>query len=292
METENKETEVKDGIEVPPGFNAPAPKPEPEVKPAVQPKQENKPAVLNRSQIRTWQDALKALPNGLSGTPLDERRIQVEVGFAAQLVRKKDELQRCSPHSIYDAVIFAARINLTLNPALGLCHLVPRKGECCLDIDYKGWVAILREDGMIKDVITELVFADETFERLPAEGTIKHIPKDAATEEEHNRRKIVGGYNIFVLPDGSKSSPEWIPAWELEKIAKVSPAANGPRKVWRDQMHKKGIIKRHAKIFRSLQNNSRIEEMFQNEKENDEANHRAFIEDVAAEEITVKQVTT
>lgn len=278
---ENKKEKKEPGIVYPPDFDQtkaePEKQPDPEQKSETPAVQQTQAVVINRSQIKTWQDALKALPTGLAQTPLNEKRIQIEVGFAAQLIRKNPQLQKCNPVTIFDSVVFAARIGMTLNPALGLSHLVPYGTDCTFSIDYKGWVAIFRDAGLIKDVNTQLVFNDEIFHRDPASGTIVHTPVDAESEEAHMKRKLLGGYNIFIFPDGSQSVPEWIPAWELDKIAKVSPAANsqyGPRKKWRDEMHKKSIIKRHGKKFRSLQNDERIEAMFQHEKEQDERNNK------------------
>lgn len=245
-------------------------------------------SIIKRKDIKTMPDVMRALPAQLENIGFDPRRISVEIGFATQLVRKNPSLDKCNPQTIFDSVLYAARIGITLNPALQLCHLVPRGGECCLDMDYKGWLAVLRDYGVIKDAITNIVFSDEVFKRNAADGTIIHEPVDAENEVEHNKRKIVGAYNVFILKDGTRSAAEWIPAWELEKIAMVSPAGGSnfsPRKKWRDEMHKKSVIKRHAKKFRSMQTDERIAAMFENEDKNDKYRSAPDIINVTASEI-------
>lgn len=230
------------------------------------------PAVLNRSTIKTWQDALKALPTGLSNTPLNETRIQVEVGFAAQIIRNNNYLQKCSATSIFDAVIYAARIGVTINPAMGLAYLVPRGDKCCLDIGYLGWRATLVSYGAIKHIDGYVVYEDETFTWNPAIGELNHIPTFAKSEQEQKQRKVHGAYAKAILPDGTNVF-EFIPAWELEKIKKVSPAASSgfsPYSNWEGEMTRKAPIKRLAKKLLILQDDDRVRAMFEVEKQNDE----------------------
>ena len=283
------------GIEYPEGFDTPAeqqqqqqqpPPAQPPVAeqtqvPAVQP-QPQPPAqlpaektVTDRNAIRSISDALNSLPAQLEKLNLDARRINIELGFASQAIRKGSYLKQCDPKTIFDAVIFAARIGLTLNPALGLCYLVPRrnkdKWECSLDVGYKGWSAILRANKSVSDINAVVAYEDEIFEWNPASGKIKHFPVFAKSETEHNARKVKCAYTVAILPDG-KVVHEVIPAWELEKIEKTSPASKGftPYKSWKDEMLKKAPIKRHAKKLLPLQNHEAIAEMFVAENNNSE----------------------
>lgn len=231
--------------------------------------------VTDRNAIKSISDALNSLPAQLEKLNLDARRINIELGFASQAIRKSNYLKQCDPKTIFDAVIFAARIGLTLNPALGLCYLVPRrnqqKWECSLDVGYKGWSAILRANKSVSDINAVVVYEDEIFEWDPASGKIKHFPVFAKSEAEHNARKIKCAYTVATLPDG-KIVHEVIPAWELEKIEKTSPASKGftPYKTWKDEMLKKAPIKRHAKKLLPLQNQEAIAEMFEDENNNSE----------------------
>jgi phage RecT family recombinase len=305
LEDKKKEWEAKNpGIEMPPDdFFTDAPDDKKEEKaqavaqqatpPANVPAVPQKKSLPNRSQIKTWKDAMLALPVGLSSTPLDERRIQTEVAFAAQIIRKNDYLQQADPVTIYDAVVYAARIGLTLNPALGLCYLVPRKNnkaqrvECNLEIGYRGWIATLRDYGVIRDMDAFVVYEDETFSWNPAANMLIHEPKFAASESEHKGRAVKCAYCRVITSDGLITY-EVIPAWELEKIKAVSSAASkgfSPHESWADEMRKKGPIKRKAKKLLTLQNDERIHAMFQKEKENDERDQRPSLEAFQSAEI-------
>jgi recombination protein RecT len=272
------------GIEYPEGFDTPAeqqqpPPAQPPVAeqtqtqvPAVQP-QPQPPAqlpaektVTDRNAIRSISDALKSLPAQLEKLQLSGKRIQTELGFATIAIRKNDYLKKSDPKSIFDAVLFAARIGLTLNPALGFAYLVPRSNKCSLDIGYKGWSAILRTSGAVSDINAFVVYDDEDFDWQPAINKLLHRPKFAKSEAEHDARKVYCAYTVAILPDG-KIVHEVIPAWELEKIENTSPASKGytPYKTWKDEMMRKAPIKRHAKKLLKLQDNEAIAEMFENE---------------------------
>ena len=66
---------------------------------------------------------------------------------------------------------------------------------------------------------------------------------------------------------------EFIPAWELEKIKKVSAAAKSgfsPYTDWEQEMTRKAPIKRLSKKLLVLQDDDRVKAMFEVEKENDD----------------------
>lgn len=225
-----------------------------------------------KKQIQTWQDAIMALPEKFTQLKLDEKRSTIECGFAMQIIKNNSALQKCDAKTVFDAIIYSARIGLTLNPAFGLAYLVPRAGKCCLDVGYRGWCATLKSYGAIKHIDAYVVYTDETFTWNPSTGELNHIPAFAKTEDEQKSRIVYGAYAKATLPDGLVVF-EFIPAWELDKIKKVSAAASSgfsPYVNWEGEMTRKTPIKRLSKKLLVLQDDDRVKAMFEVEKQNDE----------------------
>lgn len=247
-------------------------------------------ALLKRSDVKTWAQALQALPNKFQDLQVESKRATIELGFAMQIIQNNAALQKCDPKSIYDAVIYSARIGITLNPAMKLAHLVPRGGKCCLDVSYQGMAATLKSYGAIKHIDGYVVYEDEAFDWNPATGELKHAMKFAKTEAEQKERKVYASYARAVLPDGMVVY-EVIPAWELEKIKAVSASASkgfSPYSGWEGEMIRKAPIKRLAKKLHVLQADERVSAMFESENENDSMNNPKPIHEdwTVAEDVT------
>ena len=88
---------------------------------------------------------------------------QREAMFALQAVAKIEFLQKCSTESLRNAVINVAAVGLTINPAMKLAYLVPRKGVACLDISYIGLVKIATDSGGVLAVAAVPVRANDSF---------------------------------------------------------------------------------------------------------------------------------
>ena len=275
--TKPKENE---GIEFPENFE----KPKEEVKtetPVAETKVET-PVVQQKeitpvkTEIKTWQQAVMALPEKFNQLKLDEKRSTIECGFAMQIIKNNSALQKCDAKTVFDAIIYSARIGLTLNPAFGLAYLVPRGSKCCLDVGYRGWCATLKSYGAVKHIDAYVVYEDEeaigNFRWNPSTGELFHIPIFAKTESDQKKRVIYGAYAKAMLMDGTDVF-EFIPAWELLKIKGVSAAAKSgfsPYSDWEGEMTRKAPIKRIAKKLLTLQDDDRVKAMFEVEKENDE----------------------
>lgn len=252
----------KEGIETPPGFEETK-----QTAPAV----EITPVVAKEKGIATWAQALTALPEKFKQLKFDERRTTVELGYAMQIIKGNASLQKCDPKSIFDAVIYAARIEITLNPAFAFAYLVPRGNKCCLDIGYRGWCAAVKSYGVCKHLDAYVVYEDEFFEWTPSDQYLKHVPVMVKTEKEQKERTVVAAYAMAILLDGTKVY-EVIPVWELQKIKAVSPASKGfsPYTSWESEMTRKAPIKRLAKKLLPLQNDEKVRAMFETEHEQDQ----------------------
>lgn len=193
-----------------------------------------------------------------------------ELGFASQIISKSPTLQKCSANTIIDSVVNASRANVTLNPALRLAYLVPRKGAATLDISYMGLITILKKSGGCKYVDAFIVYQDEDFSYNPAMGVIQHTPHFATTEAEQKTRKMIGCYSRAVLPSNDTVFC-YMPYWEIEKVKRFSEGSESKWSAWttwEEEMVKKSVIKRHFKMLVSGSEAAEVVEALRIEEEN------------------------
>lgn len=255
------------------------------------------------NDLTIWQEAIKnSFPKFEAINP---EKAKSELGFALQLFQNNPQLQKCDPTSIINAVVNVARTSITLHPAMRLAYLVPRGNKCVLDFSYMGMVALLKDNGCIKTIDAHIVYEDEEFDYNLAENKIKHKPKFAKTEADHNSRTILGVYSRAVLPTDDVVFC-FMPFWEIEKVRKSSTNSSSKYSAWttwRDEMIKKTCIKRHFKMLINLGGNiqnDRLSALLEIENENNplktDFNKKpniksAFIEDNPEEaEVTLDQV--
>ena len=185
---------------------------------------------------------------------INPNKAKSELGFAMQIFQNNPTLQRCDPQSILNAVVNVARTSITLNPVMKLAYLIPRKNKCVLEFSYMGLVAMLRDNGCIKSISAHIVYEDENFEFDLANNKIRHLPKYAQSENEHNLRKIIGCYSRATLPN-NEVVYEFMPMWEIEKVKRSSEGSDNKYsawQTWKDEMIKKSVIKRHFKMLISV----------------------------------------
>jgi recombination protein RecT len=197
----------------------------------------------------TWKSSLKEAHTKF--TAINPEKASMELGFAMQIIQNNDDLQRCEPKSILNAVVNVARTSVTLNPVMRLAYLVPRKGKCVLDFSYMGLVAMLRDNNCIKSISAHIVYEDEDFDYDVAYNKISHKPRFAKTEEEHKSRQRIGCYSRATLPNGEIVF-EFMPMWEIEKVKRLSAGSNSiysAWQTWEEEMIKKVVIKRHFKML-------------------------------------------
>lgn len=170
-----------------------------------------------------------------------------ELGYALQIIAGNDKLQQCSTESLRSAFINVAGLGLTLNPAMKLAYLVPRRGKACLDIGYLGLLHIATIAGCIRAAKAEVARENDTFDYIDAFTQPHHKFDPFATIAK--RGQVVGAYCVAVLPDGLRLV-ETMSREDLLKIRAASKGGdNSPWATWPDEMCKKAVIKRAYKSW-------------------------------------------
>jgi recombination protein RecT len=220
------------------------------------------------NQVTSWKSSLKEAHTKF--VAINPEKAQSELGFAMQIFQNSQNLQRCDPQSILNAVVNVARTSVTLNPVMRLAYLVPRKGKCVLDFSYMGLVAMLRDNNCIKSISAHIVYEDEEFDYDVAYNKITHKPSYAKTEEQHKSRSRIGCYSRATLPNGEVVF-EFMPMWEIEKVKSLSMGSSdkfSAWQTWEEEMIKKVVIKRHFKMLISLNPSDALATALQVENEN------------------------
>lgn len=170
-----------------------------------------------------------------------------EMLYASQAMMSNDYL--CStalrnPLSLRNAFSQVAACGLTLNPARGLCYLVPRDSQVVLDVSYKGIIKTAVNDGAIRDCIVELVYSNDKFEYQGKRHSPIH--KFNPFDKKESRGEFLGVYVEATLPDG-RVHVEAVTAEEIFKAREASELwkrkKKGPWVDFEESMYKKSGIK-------------------------------------------------
>jgi len=169
---------------------------------------------------------------------------------------KNPELFKCTPQSIVGAVMTLAQLGL--DPDLGLAHLVPFNSKvngtwmklCQLIIDYKGFLQLIMNTGMVKDAYAEIIYSNDVFnEVLGTERTLTHLKPPIGQD----RGEPIAYYAVVSLLNGGRLY-HLMTRQEVEEHAKKYSKQkddNGNLKnIWKnefDKMALKTVIRQVAK---------------------------------------------
>ena len=98
-----------------------------------------------------------------------EQQFAREVNFAMQAMLNNPYLIDCArqyPDHLVEAIKNVSLTGLTLNPELRLGYLVPYKGKVKFQASYMGKVDILIRTGVVKDIYSDLVYANDEFSKI------------------------------------------------------------------------------------------------------------------------------
>lgn len=206
----------------------------------------NLPATQRAADIRSLLEKSRkqlemALPKHLTA----DRLLRV----AMTSIQKTPKLMECTPQSLLACVMTCAQLGLEPDQFLGQAYLVPFKDQkkgvtiCTLIPGYRGYIALARRSGELQTLSAQVVYSNDQFEiRYGVEDTLSHKPA------LNSRGEPLGAYCVFKYKDGGYSF-DWMSVDDIEKVRKRSKAAtDGPWVTDWDEMAKKTVIKRHAKL--------------------------------------------
>lgn len=161
------------------------------------------------------------------------------------------KLLDCTPTSILLSSLQSAALGLEPNTPLGHAYLVPhfngktKQLEATFIPGYRGLITLAIQSGEIKSVQARVVREGDFFEvEMGLEERLVHRPLLS-----NERRPLFAVYSVAVFTNGAKTF-EVMPGGEIDFIRSLSKSANvGPWVDHYDEMAKKTVIRRHAKVM-------------------------------------------
>lgn len=134
----------------------------------------------------------KALPKHIS--------VDRMTRIATTALRTNPKLGECSQVSFLGCVLSAAQLGLEVNTLLGQAYLIPRGGECTLQIGYQGFMDLARRSGEVASIYAEAVYSGDAFEyELGLDRKLKHKPSEDPNRET---KQVTHVYAVAKLKSG------------------------------------------------------------------------------------------
>ena len=213
-------------------------------------------SVVQQNDIQTIIEDVKVkFINSISGQNANERYLQ-ECGFAVQLLSENKKLYdtaKVAPKHVQYAIMNIANLDITLNPALKQCYLVPFDKVIKLCPSYIGLIALATKSGSIQAIETELVYSNDVFKPQKFSPPIHEYDVFAKKEE---RGKIRGVY--CTVKTAHTYQTEYMSIEDVYKVRDCSSGfkydkyGNNPWNKHEDRMIKKTVIKRGATTWPSV----------------------------------------
>lgn len=188
-----------------------------------------------------------------------ERIFEKEKMFAVMQISKNPEILNCSPQSIYQAVVSVAMSGLSLDPNLGLAHLIPRKGVATLVVDYKGMIDAYERYAKIIIQTGAVYDGDEHDEMEGDDGYVRHKRNFNRTGKE----ELIYVYSVAKFPDGRKR----VDIFDRLQIQKRKEQAQTAKvwDAWPEEMAIKSLLRYQSKFLPKRPQINAIMEVFDKE---------------------------
>lgn len=186
--------------------------------------------------------------NGLS-TELELQFIQLKINESPQLLHAV----KANPNSLYNSILQAAESGLSLNPQWAEGYFVPynmtvdgkKVPTVTFSPMYRGKKKLLISKGIVKNILTELVYEGEEWGEKITNGVreITHTP-NSFNRADHS--KIIGGYAIVILNNDEKQyvvkGRDYFERCKASSMRKMSGKVSPAWKDWYDGMCKKCLV--------------------------------------------------
>lgn len=164
-------------------------------------------------------------------------------------VARNSDLQKCTPKSLFTAIVNAAELGLDFTPAKGHAYLVPFSNHGVLEVQfmpgYRGLIDLARRSGAVTKMEAHLVYENDIFEiHYGTESKLVHKPLFRG-----DRGSLIGGYAVAFFKDALPQF-EFMTIEELEAIKARSKSKDkegnfkGAWKTDEHEMHRKAPVRR------------------------------------------------
>ena len=207
----------------------------------------------NTTTVATTQPtAIVQKPQGLKGwlmSPQFQEQIAVACGdaidpkhflrVALTSVNKNPKLADCTKESVLQCCLDAASFGVETNGRDA--HLIPYGNVCTLIIDYKGYVRLIMNSGLVSNIHADVVCESDEFEYNLGEVKAHRI------DMRKPRGPMYAAYCVVTMKDGTKKA-EVMSKDEIDSIRRRSRSGgSGPWVTDYNEMAKKSTVRRVQK---------------------------------------------
>lgn len=165
------------------------------------------------------------------------------IRFALLDYSQSPQLQRCTPESIYLALLACAQLGLEPGRLRQQAFIVPYKAEAQFQMGWRGYVALAKRAGIT--LRGQPVFRNDELDLDfgHAEPTISHGPALG------DRGPLIGAYALAVF-QYRLTDIEWMSLGDLEKVKAHATRGGRSTPAWDDwdtEMHRKAPLRRLGK---------------------------------------------
>ncbi len=170
--------------------------------------------------------------------------------FAMQSLLKNDYLNKIAwnnKQSLQNAIMNVALLGISLNPASSHAYLVPRKGEICLDVSYRGLMHLATTGGNIDFIQCKIIKSNDEYRNAGIDAEPIHN-----YEAFGERGSVVGAVCIVKTKSGSYLTTEM----NMEDIKNIMLRSesykSGKASPWKsdfEEMAKKTVAKKAIKYL-------------------------------------------
>jgi len=134
---------------------------------------------------------------------IGEKRARQFATSILTVVADNQSLQNASPHSVYQAALIAATLDLSILPSIGEAWIVPYAGKAQFQLGYLGLIQLADRTGRYKRINAIPVYENQfhSFNYLTEE-----LKGDFSIEGKGN---VVGYCAYFILHDGREKTIFW-----------------------------------------------------------------------------------
>ena len=206
---------------------------------------DNKGAAEMNQDSSDFRKELEGMLPKLAEASLRGMKPEFLMSSALSLIRSSASLRKCDKSSILHGIMQAALLGLRLDPVLGQCCLVPRKGRAQFMMMYKGLVLLAHRSGRVKSVVAQVVYENDDFEI--EYGSSGHLTHRRAKME---RGRAIGAYGFITTVNGGEFF-EYLTKQEIEAIRDrggYDPEKSSPWKTDMLAMWEKTAVKQALKL--------------------------------------------
>lgn len=213
--------------------------------------------------------------NDLS-TELELQFIQLKINESPQLLRAV----KANPASLYNSILQAAESGLSLNPQWQEGYFVPYN----MKVDgkevptvtfspmYRGKKKLLISKGIVKNILTELVYEGEQFDESIVNG-VRQITHNPNSFKRADHSKIMGGYAIIILNNGELQyvvkGRDYFERCFASSKRKMNGKTSPAWRDWYDQMCHKCLINAADSIIPKIGVNAKTTQLLNDINTND-----------------------